>query len=327
MRKTTMLAWVLMSSTSQDGGESQPGACGNSVCDAGENVFSCDSDCSAGAADDWSLEIEECADATDQSSMNETLAAAVDLETSYHEMIACGGLLFDMTLALVDVLLDLTLGVITEQPTGFSWTGDGYMSTPDPATEMTVTFRYGDDFEVGAEDDVVNHDLFDADNYLVDPTVGLDLGAGETLLYFEGTGPLVELLGFGPRPSSPIRIGLDDVNALGGEFGRLKLQSEVQVDTSSGNTAVTYHIGVGPKRLNPLLGQGEIAMDHLGTTATRGDIDLVTTSWNITFVDGSIAALRGDTSLEATGGAFDYDVDFVYDDATWADVSVQCAQP
>jgi hypothetical protein len=293
--------------------------CGDGVCAQGENTITCAQDCTAYV--DGDLQGLDCMADLGQESLNNELTIVVDVEQSYHEMVACGALTFLIAEAVSRVvgdLLDDPTGLTA--PAGFTWENNAYV-TRDGGSEMQVTFHYGDDLEAGPEDAVIEHDLFDADNYLKGIRFDVDYTTFELIVRYDERGPLVELLGFGAMPDRPLRIGLYDVDDLVGEMSRIKIASGVEVtDVREGGTDVSYWVTKVPQQLGPFLFSGALTWDVEDTAATREPQRMDTTSWAVDYSDNGLSGTI-DFSVD---GFFPYSGTYLYSDSGWATVSLTC---
>lgn len=243
---------------------------------------------------------------------------------SYHEMVACGGLAFqlsrDVTQILVTSLLDAQGLEVT---TGFVYDGEGRYVSANGSTDMVVTYLYGDDLQAGAEDEVVAHNLFDFDNYLRGIVPIPNLVTGQLEVHWDSKGPLVELLGQGANPPNPMVFSIDALPQPH-ELGRLKMVSTVEVVDARPTATVTYTLVSQPKRLNPLLDQGDMEMDLLGTqTITEKGAILTTTSWGVGYND-TAGALDGDIDFELESGTIGLEGTYSFANTSYPEIGWTC---
>ncbi len=296
--------------------------CGDDVCSDDENVLVCPKDCDTVIDADFG-DLASCMSDLTQGELSDTFTIVADVEQSYHEMVACGAL---------TVLIAEEVSLIANQmvenpddigtPDGFSWNGEAYVTeSATSGTVMDVTFHYGDDFDVGADGEAILYDLFDADNYLVNPRLDVDYLTQELILRYDDRGPLVELLGLGARPDRPIRLGLDDVDVFDGLFGRVKISSTVDVvDEREGGTDVVYTVYKTAQRLSPFLTSARLSWEVETTSADRLEQHMETLSWSVDYSD---SGLDGTIDFEVSG-THPYAGSYKYSDATWASIDLSC---
>ncbi len=168
-----------------------------------------------------------CVDSVSDSVLDAQVAVMLETASSYHEMVACGSLAFQLSASVEQILLGTLLesnGV--DMPSSYVYDGQGRYVTSSGGTTMYVSYLFGDNFAVGNEDDLIVDNLFDFDNYLQGVSATLDLLAQELLVSYTSVGPLVELLGEGATPPNPLHLTVEDIEAPY-QFGRLKMVIEV----------------------------------------------------------------------------------------------------
>lgn len=270
---------------------------------SGPSSGSCD-ECDPGQTEPLPDQDDSCLDDAPASAVQTDLQTIDETGQSYHEMVACGGLSFQINRNLTEVLVSSLLesqGI--EVPGGFEWDGEGRYVSSSGGTDMSVSYFYGDDFEVGLEDELVVHDLFDFGNYLRGVTVEADLDGGldgAIDVHWASTGPLVELLGRGPTPPNPIHFELDALE-LPYRIGRLKTRTEIAVQTSSGTSTVVYTLASETRRIRPLLDDSELEFETLSsqTINAHGGV-LSSTTWGVGYNDVA-GALDGAIDFELDG--------------------------
>jgi hypothetical protein len=268
---------------------------------------------------------QSCTDGVSQSLVNEQIAVMEETEASYHEMIACGGLAFQVSSSLYEILITSILnsnGV--EVPSGFVYNGDGTYGTASDSSTMTVHYLYGDDLEVGAEDEPILYDLFDFDNYLRGVSAAIDYLAQEAEISYDSAGPLVELLGKGANPPNPMRLSLDEIEEPY-RLGRVKMVTEVTTDDPREGATVSYTLTSAPRRINPMLkGDSALTFDLTSsTTIAANGATLTSTEVGIDY-DDTPGNLTGDIPFELRGGGLDLDGVLSYQNSTYAEVSWWC---
>ena len=160
--------------------------CSDTSCDSDENM-----NISLPESEPLVVDQEEIADCTEglsQSEINSNLLIVDNLNNSYHEMIVCGGLYFNMIFALIDLVRDLLEDASNVKlPDGYTTDGKGtYTAQASGFTDvqMDVQFFFGEDYEVGAKGDLIPYNLFDPDTYLVNPSVDLDVWNGKAKIHY-----------------------------------------------------------------------------------------------------------------------------------------------
>ena len=270
------------------------------------------------------VSLASCTGGVSESDISKTVAIVFDMEQSYHEMIGCGGLVVALASAVLDVITSMVDDPKGGLPNGFSQDGAGtYTSSPGGNTVMEMRFVYGDTYEVGAEGEPVQYNLFKLSNYLVNPRVDFDYSAGKLLIRYDEAGPLVELLGFGANPDRPIRIDLDNLGRITREIDKLGVTSSVIVADAQNNSDVSYLITSGGVTIKELVSGKAFGFDLETTEAVhrsmpqQADVDL----WTVKYADN---AMDGKVEFDVVGGVFEYQGQFVYRDRTWPDITLTC---
>jgi len=273
------------------------------------------------------IQLDACTQGMSARSVDEHLAIVFDLEQSYHEMVACGGLVGALAGAVIDVIASLVEDPSGGLPDGFTREGGVYTSAPggDSNTVMNAMFTYGDDYEAGARGDLVEHNVFALKNYLENPSVDFDYTTGDILIRYGARGPLVELLGFGAEPPRPLRINPNNVDRLTREIEKLRIQTTVFVDDQRPNTTVVYELESDPVKVGDMLNGGGFAFDTVSATAWSAAPaqEMATLVWEVDY-DDRTRGLDGDIEFSMTGGDFDYHGTFEFNDSTWPVTTVTC---
>jgi len=316
-------------SSSDPGGSTDPvDPCGDATCATDENMVSCPADCEAAVPDGTTLTLDSCVDGLSQPDIDETLAVVTDMENSYHEMVACGALVYQLISGLVEIFVDVITDISSvSTPDGFTY-ADGlyHAATDDGSVSMDVAFFWGRDYALNAEGDPVADDLFTINNYLENLSVEVDYLAWELLIHYDATGPLVELLGQRADPPNPIAIGLDDLDDLGRDLYNLDLSTTIDVEDPRDASVIIFHLGSPLAQVESLLTGGQLALEHLSSSAVNDSIgqSVDAADWAVDYVDGS-NALDGTIGFDAVGGAFDFDGVFTYNTSAWPTVELSCA--
>lgn len=273
-------------------------------------------DCRGGASD------EEVADQT---------AIVGEFQASMHELVICGGLTFRISAAVIEALVTLIVEQATSaMPEEFTYMGVGIYRTGDPATgtDMGLSFAYGDDYAVGKQGEIIAHDLFVLESYLVGATVEVDGGAQVIRVGYTSPGPLVELIGLGADPPNPIEIGLLDVDDLTRELRKLQIAGTVVVDDARPVATVAYDVDVGPSPVQSLIGLGEplaYALTDAGAQRSTPAQTLDVTQFALTYSD-SARQLDGFVRFTVRGGLFDFDGALNYANDPYGEVGLVCPQ-
>ncbi len=255
-----------------------------------------------------------------------------DFDLSIHEMVACGGLsvtlcssiVYGIAEAIIDNRSDAT-------PDGWAFEGDGVYTSNAAGAGMTTRFYLAEDYAFGSAGDPLNENLFLSTTYLRGARVEIDFDPSDPLstsasLHFEEPGPYVELLGFGPDPQSPIPVGSNTWAQVEAQLGTLEFESVVAVDDPQNQTTVRYEVTTPRMPAAALLSGGAMPYDLERADASRGDLeqDLIVDDWGVEFVNGNIGALQGTVEFHVEGGPFRYLGALNYDDATYADIDLEC---
>jgi hypothetical protein len=274
-----------------------------------------------------SVDLGACTDGLSAAVVDEHLAVVLDLEQSYHELIACGGMVFLLAQAVVDVVASIVESPSGGLPDGLEREGGLYTATPggDSNTLMTATFSFGDDYEVGAEGERIEDNLFALKSYLENPSVDIDYTTGELLIRYGARGPLVELLGFGPNPPRPLRLSPSDLRTITREIEKVTLGTAVVVEDERAHSVITYELGSNPVSIGDLLDGASVRFDVITSAAQAHQPvqDMETLAWDVSYADQS-RGLNGNIDFVMVGGDFDYQTRFAYRNDTWPEVSVHC---
>lgn len=197
---------------------------------------------------------------------------------------------------------------------------------------MEVRFHLGRDYSFGSEGDLVTENLFVMSSYLrnAQAEVTVDTSSGwpvvEIEVTHEGPGPLVELLGLGADPPSPIRVTEDTLADAQAHLGDLQVEAIIFFQDHPGVSTIEYDVE-SPRMLARSFLQGA-AMDlaMVGADGWRDDLeqDLDVDVWTVEYADG-VGALVGDIDFTVRGGPFDFVSRFHYDASGWPTIELACA--
>lgn len=300
-------------------------------------IFAPSGSSSSGGADDPTREpvdeseplLEECREDHDIPDATQIVG---DFDLSIHEMVACGGLSVRLCASIVSGIVNaLADNRPDATPNGWVYEGDGLYTSNAAAAGMTTQFYLATDTSFGAAGDKLTENLFLASTYLQGASVDVDVDPNDPLslsatLHFDAPGPYAELLGFGPDPQSPIPVDLSTWSQIEERLGQLEFEATVAVDDPRDETTVRYEVETARMSAAALLGAAPMSYELVRADATRGDLeqDLVVDTWGVDFVNGSVGALQGTIEFHVEGGPLEYRGAFEYDNATYADIELEC---
>ena len=193
--------------------------------------------------------------------------------------------------------------------------GDGPAGwTYDPDTG---TYRYGsetaaielrvfltEDLEYGPAGTQVTVDILSLDSLLEGAVVTAD---GDSVrITFDAPGPLVELLGLGSAPDSPITLDAAGRDAVLDRLGTLALDPEFIAYGVTRSTLLDYHV-TAPRHTIAELAADDITLDLqlVAVNASREEPSqtLTTDTWQ---VERTAPAVSGYTTFSVSGGHFPY---------------------
>jgi hypothetical protein len=225
-----------------------------------------------------------------------------DLRVSLSEMIGCGRLTVDLAGAVRSGIVDAILDNRPDAtPAGWRYEGNGLFTTSAARADMQTRFFLAGDFSFGSRGDVVEHNVFRVDSYLVGARLRIpDPLSFRAELHYDAAGPLVELLGYGTEPPNPILVDLDTLTGLGDEIAALQFESDVSVEDVDGDSTILYRLGTDRMPANALLTGAGLRYRLESLVARRDGMDTEVTGWSSEFfVSGTV---QGSVS-------FDLDID------------------
>ncbi|MBL4686836.1 MAG: hypothetical protein JKY37_19720 [Nannocystaceae bacterium] len=212
-----------------------------------------------------------------------------DFEQSVLEMVVCGQLSVELVQGVqTGVGRAILTGDSDATPAGWQHRDDGMYTTGSASTEMVSGFYLAHDTSFGEQGELVVHNVFRVDSYLVNARVVISQDAivtGKAELRFDDTGPLVELLGFGQTPSSPIEVSATDALNLASGLESLEFRSDIHV-VDAGESTIIYDVHTRPVLASELLLGATLEYDNDAVTATRGDMSVEVDGWDIEFRGG-----------------------------------------
>jgi len=287
-------------------------------------IFTSGSGSDSEAGDDAADALRECGDDSD---IAEEVRITEEYGQSLHEMVACGGL----AVALCNGVVSGIINAIIEQsndatPDAWSYESGGTYRTSGEGVVMTTQFFAAADFSFAASGELITENVFLTENYLVGATVNVDLSTGATTLSFSGTGPLVELLGYGAEPESPISLSFSDIGEIEGRLGTLEFEADVLVDDVREAGTITYHTTTPRLPVQALLTGAGMRYDLIEADGAREELgqSLVVDEWSIEFVDEGGGALNGSSEFRVVGGAFDYAGVTAFENSTFPETTLTC---
>lgn len=241
---------------------------------------------------------------------------ATDAEVQENILITeeyAGGVSADLALSWQPVLFALdfallwaqTLGAIpSSEPVGWTYEGGTYRYGSDTAAiEMRVFLS--EDLEYGPQGTQVLENILDVDSYLVNAAFEADTDAGTVTITFDQPGPLVELLGLGAAPTSPLTLGQLDQQHAVESLGTLALEVDYIAYGVTKSILVDYHAISPATPMATLIAEGPLPVEVVEVGAYREALDqtLTTITWDVTRQGGVIT---GYTTFEVSGGYFPY---------------------
>lgn len=295
-----------------------------------------------GVQDPWSGQrvstdaLSTCTQGLTHAQIEDAVAITFDFEGSAHEMIACGGLVFGIVVALVEGLAELAEDPSASTlPEGYRFDEQGVYYVEPAAFDdlrMEVRFRLGRDYSFGSTGDLVTENLFLMSSYLrnAQAEVQVDISSGfpvvEIEITHDGPGPLVELLGLGPNPPSPIVVTEDDVAAAQANLGDMQVEAIIFFRDHPGVATIEYQVDSPVMLARSFLEGSAMDLAMVSASGSRADLgqELAVDTWTVEYVDG-VGALRGDIDSTVRGGPFDFVSRFHYDATGWPQVVLECA--
>jgi hypothetical protein len=241
--------------------------------------------------------------------IEDSTVIAVELENSMHELVQCGGLTF----ALIGAVVTSAWVIANEgeaKPEAFAFQ-DGVYVTTGTGVVMDIQFYASADTPGFADGDAIPADLFAAESYLI----GADAtrGGEQVTVTFDGTGPLVALLGRGDAPTSPQTFTDADLADISTTLGSLRAETQIRLDDQKAKSRFVYTIDVPRDDVAVLLTRQGMTQNTEGVDGTRDDLSqvLTTTDWQLSY-ENVTQGLLGTAAFDVKGGPFDYHLLFTY---------------
>jgi hypothetical protein len=282
--------------------------------------------------DDKMEEEETCFTGFSEAEISDNTQIVEDYNQSIHELIACGNITIALCQATVSFISEVATGAATgTTPQGIEFGESGvYKFTSGNNVSMSIVFVNGVTSSLGEAGTPIVHNMFDANNYLIG--VNASLSATELKLSFNETGPLVELMGFGANPESPIIIpltlaGLSEIEV---KIDDLLVTSEISVDDPQNNSVITYEVELSEGTTFESILNGDFNYEVVDAAAERSDLEqnLVNTTWNLNFSNegSNSGALTGDVAFEVFGGLFDFQGTLTWMDSGFGTSLIECQE-
>ncbi len=262
---------------------------------------------------------------------NEHIRIVEDYDQSIHEMVACGGLNVTLMVSVTTGIVEALINNSTDA-TPAEWEfRDGTYYTDNANADMTTTFYANQDFGFAAQGEALTENLFQVETYLVGARVEADIDindpfASTVSLTFTGTGPYVELLGYGENPQSPIMLDTSAWDRIEAALGSLVFDSQVTVNDQQSVSTVRYDVHTNQMPASSLISGGSMGYELDMADASRDDISqsLVVDNWGIEFADSNPGALTGAIDFRVEGGEFPYYGSLTYDNDTFGTPAYRC---
>ncbi len=282
-----------------------------------------------------SINLSPCGDDYTESERGVNVQIVDDYNQSLHEMIVCGNMTYTISSAVMKFMVDLLSGNSSVIPNGVTYDGEGgYLAGSEDFTEvsMKVEFMNGLTSSLGEKDTVITPNLFEADNYLTGVSVTeSELGY---LVSFSDVGPLVELLGYGTEPTSPITILKTDLlNPTSFSIGVKEIYQRMSVNVlnEQNESTIAYDVQIEEGTALSQVLAGNFKYEVIDATVSRPDLQsqtLDTTSWELEFSGASVNAgsLTGSVSFSSTGGLFLFDGSLTFENSNFGTPSISCQE-
>lgn len=286
-------------------------------------------------------DLQQCASGLTDAEILDHIRIVDDYNRSLHELVACGSMTWKLFEAFQAVVAGLITGTPAEIPSGITYdpATSMYLVQPDGYSTpiMKIGFYAKVDSSLGATDELIEHDFFQTDNYLTDvksPLEGISnpLEVTSANLEFGAAGPLVELLGFGAAPASPIELDSSVIFApkkLAAKFSDLvaaKLLVDIK-DTQSQTTKIDYQVESPPEAMLALFNSKNMSYEVKGVSGSRSELSqaLANTKWTLEFVNGSPGALVGTVEFTVSGGKLPFSGYLTYQNTQWGKPTIYCS--
>jgi hypothetical protein len=277
-----------------------------------------------------------CTEELSPEEIEDAVAITFDFEGSAHEMVACGGLVFAIVGALVQGIGELVQDPSASTlPEGYHLEDGTYFVEPGTFRDlrMEVRFHLGRDYSFGSKGDLVTENLFLMSSYLVDAQTEIHVDTStwpfvvDATITHGGPGPLVELLGLGTDPPSPIVVTDELLANAEDHLGDMQVEAIIFFTDHPGVSTIEYAVESPQMLARSLLTGAPMALGMVGADGWRSDLeqDLDVDVWTVEYADGGVGALDGDIDFTVRGGPFDFVSRFHYDGTGWPEIELACA--
>ncbi len=263
--------------------------------------------------------------------IEDTYRIAGDVEWMVWELMGCGAMMVGLALQVQKVPWQFVFTNPIPSPPPMFRAEETYRVQPVvPEGVMDIRFFYGDDYGVGQTGEVIPYDVLQMESYFH----GLVIDTSEpnqVTLSWDGIGPLIELLGFGPNPPNPLVV--DSTDDLFAELDKLLMQGTLVLDdsrdfSSTVLTARTPRVSVG-ELLEP--GSVEWQLESLDGERAELSQELTLEEWTIQYHHATLWAdseLSGQVSYVVEGDHFPFEstIDYGEEPTRYPDVTRQCLE-
>ncbi|MBK8234801.1 MAG: hypothetical protein IPK74_04525 [Deltaproteobacteria bacterium] len=283
---------------------------------------------SASAGDSGELDpgaLDECPGDATPAQRRDAVVIAQEYGDSVHEMIACGMLQVALVGAIVEGIVDaIAAGTNDATPDGWSF-DDGVYRTAGNGATMETRFYLAQDTSFGHAGDLVEHNLFLVDSYLVGAVLVVDLVDGVSEIQYASHGPLVELMGFGAAPPNPLPVDYTDLEQIQRRLGALDFETRIDLDDRREHATVVYHVDTPRMSAGALLDGEAMVLGLQSATAERSDLgqSLLVDRWDLHFVEHG--SLTGTVDTHVEGGPLPFAAQFVWADSGYPEIELACA--
>jgi len=205
--------------------------------------------------------------------------------TSLSEMISCGRLAADLAGAVQTGIADAIIDNRADAtPQGWTYAEEGLFIASGAQAQMRTRFYLGADFDFAPRGTRVEHNVFRVDSYLVGAQVRVpDPLSLSAELHFEEPGPLVELLGFGSEPSSPISVELATLGSIGNRLSALHFESDIAVAETGDEQTLRYDLHTERMEATALVLGSPLRYDLQTLVARTDATELEVSQWSAEF--------------------------------------------
>jgi hypothetical protein len=176
-------------------------------------------------------------------------------------------------------------------------------------------------------DALVTADVFSLSSYLLEPQVSRSGESGLSITH-AGPGPLVELLGLGLQPPSPIVVASVDELGLGKALGKLRVEASMRSSHTVSTSTIEYHVSTERMEVEELVAGAPLELVGVRLSGWRDDLEqeLVVQHLALSYVHDALGGvLDGTTRGEVDGGLFDFRADYDYALATEPTIVITCS--